>query len=215
MKITSIAIQTRNNNRVNVAVDGKYRFSLDLFQVSEIGIKVGQDILDPQIELFESESKFGKLYGRALEYCLVRPRSVKELRDYLYRKTMSRKDKTGKILDGYSSDITARVLDRLIEKKYLDDQKFANYWVDNRLQRKGISHRKLTAELRSKGVSSEFIDQSLMSTDRNNATEIQKIISKKRHRYIDDNKFMMYLARQGFDYEDIKTALNQDDDVNQ
>ena len=87
MKITDISLQTRDKNRVNVSVDGKYRFSLDVFQVGELGIKVGREYTDDELTELEDESQFGKLYARAMEYCLARPRSVKELRDYLWRKT--------------------------------------------------------------------------------------------------------------------------------
>jgi regulatory protein len=42
-------------------------------------------------------------------------------------------------------------------------------------------------------------------------SELQKIIAKKRSRYDDEQKFMAYLARQGFSYDDIKEALREED----
>ena len=208
MKITAISLQIRDKNRVNVSVDGKYRFSLDLSQVISLGLKNGQDYSDEELLAFETESQFGKLYGRALEYCLMRPHSAKEVRDYLYRKTRPSRSKTGELKPGVSPELTVRVFDKLVEKKYIDDQKFANYWIENRSLTKGASQRKLTAELRSKGVVTTIIEQVIGETERNDSDEIIKIIAKKRSRYPDDQKLMMYLARQGFDYEDIKQALN-------
>ena len=208
MKITAISLQIRDKNRVNVSVDGKYRFSLDLSQVISLGLKNGQDYSDEELLAFETESQFGKLYGRALEYCLMRPHSAKEVRDYLYRKTRPSRSKTGELKPGISPELTVRVFDKLVEKKYIDDQKFANYWIENRSLTKGASQRKLTAELRSKGVVTTIIEQVIGETERIDRDEIIKIISKNRSRYPDDQKLMMYLARQGFDYEDIKQALN-------
>ena len=208
MKITAISLQIRDKNRVKVSVDGKYRFSLDLSQVISLGLKNGQDYSDEELLAFETESQFGKLYGRALEYCLMRPHSAKEVRDYLYRKTRPSRSKTGELKPGISPELTVRVFDKLVEKKYIDDQKFANYWIENRSLTKGASQRKLTAELRSKGVVTTIIEQVIGETERNDSDEIIKIIAKKRSRYPDDQKLMMYLARQGFDYEDIKQALN-------
>ena len=69
MKITDISLQARDKNRVNVSVDGKYRFSLDIFQVGELGIKVGREYTDEELITLEDESQFGKLYARAMEYC--------------------------------------------------------------------------------------------------------------------------------------------------
>ena len=213
MKITGLSTQIRNPDRVNVSIDGKYRFSLDISQVSDLGVKVGRELSDTELEELEQESKFGKLYARTLEYSLMRPRSVREVRDYLYKKTLTTKYKskrTGEIKerDGYAPSLTERVLTRLTEKNYVNDQNFARWWVENRYQRKGSSLRKLRSELQAKGVDKAIIDATLEESDRTDDDEIQKIIAKKRARYADDDKLKAYLARQGFSYDDISSALN-------
>jgi regulatory protein len=215
MKITAITIQQRDPNRVNVMVDGKYRFSLDVFQVGDLGLKIGKEYTDQELADLEAESQFGKLYGRALEYCLMRPHSSKEVKDYLYRKTRTtkvRSRRTGEITDrvGVSQAIADRVFDRLVEKGYIDDEKFTRFWVENRNLTKGASRRKLQAELAAKGVNRDIVESHLATTERNDANEIQKIVIKKRAKYPDDQKLMQYLARQGFSYDDIKEALNQE-----
>jgi regulatory protein len=208
MKITSINVQKRDNNRVNVCVDGKYRFSLDTYQLIELGIKTGREYSEDELIALEQESQFGKIYGRALEYCLMRPHSAREVQQYLYRKTRLKRDKKGELQPGVSTDITARVFERLTEKGYVDDQKFARYWVENRSLGKGISKRKLTSELMIKGVKNTIINHLLSETERSDTEEIQKIIAKKRSHYPDDKKLIVYLARQGFDYDEIKQAIN-------
>ena len=210
MKITTITVQARDKNRVNVAVDGKYRLSLDILQLGNLGIKVGKEYTEAEITALEEESQFGKLYARALEYALNRPRSQREIRDYLYRKTRDTRTKLGTIRKGVTPQLTDRVFERLAERGYVDDEKFARFWVENRNQRKGSSRRKLSAELSAKGVDRTVIEQVLESSDREDADELQKIIAKKRGRYDDEQKFMAYLARQGFGYDDIKDALKDD-----
>ena len=208
MKITAITVQKRDNNRVNVSVDGKYRFSLDTYQLIDLGIKIGQEYDEAELVALEQESQFGKVYARALEYCLMRPHSARELKDYLYRKTRPKRDKTGKLRPGIALEITERVFNRLAEKKYINDEKFARYWVENRSLTKGISRRKLTTELYKKGINSSIIEEVLGETQRNDNEEIQKIIAKKRPQYPDNQKLIAYLARQGFSYDEIKQALN-------
>jgi regulatory protein len=210
MKITGITAQIKNNNRVNVMVDGTYRFSLDIFQVSDLGIRIGKEYTETELQELESESQFGKLYGRALEYCLMRPHSAKEIRDYLYRKTRDTRTKTGDIKKGVPPEVTTRVFERLSEKGYIDDEKFAHYWVENRSMAKGASRRKLVAELRAKGIESSVVERLWGDSERSDEDELQKVIAKKRNRYPDDQKFMQYLARQGFSYDDIKQALPGD-----
>ncbi len=216
MKITAISAQVKDPNRVNVSVEGKYRFSLDVFQVGELGLKIGRDYSEQELEQLEEESQYGKLYGRALEYCLVRPRSVREMRDYLWKKTRPSKhraQKTGTIVErqGVSKEVADRVLARLIEKKYLDDEKFARFWLDNRFMKKGASLRRLRLELAQKGVEKEIVERVIAENIRSDEEELQKIIAKKRYRYPDQQKFMQYLARQGFSFDDIKAALGSDD----
>lgn len=212
MKITAITAQVANRDRVNVSIDGKYKLSLDILQVTELGVKVGRELDEAELAELEQESQFGKLYTRALEYCMMRPHSVKEVRDYLYRKTLARRyksKKTGEIKDqaGVSQSIANRVLDRLVEKGYLNDEDFTRYWLENRSLTKGASRRKLVAELRTKGVDGAIINQQLATSDRQDSQEIQKIIAKKARHYTDQQKLVAYLARQGFSYEDIQRAL--------
>lgn len=211
MKITAVTAQQKDPNRVNIMVDGAYRFSLDVFQYADLGIRIGREYTEEELVELETESQFGKVYARALEYCLMRPHSSKEVRDYLYRKTRDTRTKTGGIKKGVSGVVTQRAYDRLVEKGYVDDEKFARYWIENRNMTKGASRRKLQAELRSKGVDGGIIERFLSETDRSDASELQKIIAKKRARYPDEQKLMQYLARQGFSYDDIKQALARDD----
>ncbi len=218
MKITDISLQARDNNRVNVSVDGVYSFSLDIAQVTDLSLKVGRELSDGELEKLQEESQFGKLYMRALEYCLRRPHSVKEVRDYLWRKTQPtlRKSQTGMNNPvAYSERVASRVLSKLQQKAYVNDEAFARWWVENRQLSKGVSQRKLTAELRSKGVHADIIAQTLEKTDRTDEQELRKVIAKKHRRYAGDRqKFVQYLVRQGFSYDDVVSTLNDVEEVN-
>ena len=212
MKITALKTQVRDKSRINVSVDGKYRLSLDLLQVVELGLRTGMEISEEKLLALEEESQYGKLYTRSLEYVLTRPRSQREMRDYLYRKTRDTPTKIGTMRKGVSKQLTERVFDRLFEKGYLNDEKFARFWVENRNVRKGSSIRKLQSELSAKGVNSEIISLVLEDSDRNDLEELGKIIVKKASKYDDTQKLIAYLARQGFRYSDIQQALSEIED---
>lgn len=212
MVITDISIQARNPDRVNVSVDGKYRFSLDILQVTELGIKIGKEYSEEELNELEGESQFGKLYARTLEYTLMRPHSAKEVRDYLWRKTRItrvrvRDSNETRERPGVSQAIADRVYERLVKRGHINDENFARFWVENRQARKGISQRKLIAELRAKGVESSIIDSAMQNSPREEKSEIQKVLEKKRHRYDDEQKLIAYLMRQGFSYDAIRDAL--------
>lgn len=212
MKVTAITVQQKNPHRVNVMIDGVYRFSLDIAQVGTLGVKVGQEFTDEELARIEGESEFGKLYARALEYCLLRPHSAREVKDYLWRKTRPTKyksRKTGELREraGVSIDITERVFERLVEKGHVSDEKFAKFWVENRNLSKGVSRRKITAELQAKGVANDVISEALTQSSRDDTNELQKVVAKKAAKYPDTQKFIQYLMRQGFRYDDIRHAL--------
>lgn len=197
-KITGLKQGVRNPGRVNVYVDSKFSFSLDISQVVDFGIKVGSEISASDLEELKKASEFGKLYQRALEWVLVRPRSIRETNDYLYKKIFEKK------LDKNYID---RIIDRLKAKKYLDDFRFAEYYAENRFSKKGVSSKRLKMELMKKGVSKDIIEEVLAGSDRNDAEEIKKMIAKKRSKYPDDNKLTQYLCRQGFQYDLVRELV--------
>jgi regulatory protein len=198
MKITAIKPAVKTKGRYNIFVDGKYSFSLDEQQVLDLQVKVGREINDQDLTELKAESDFGKKYARAFELILRRSRSEKEIRDYAWRKK-------------WEPEETSRIIEKLISKKYLDDEKFAASWVRTRAILKHVSRRKLILELRQKGVSSDIIEQAIgQSEDYNEAQALNELIEKKRTRYADQQKFMAYLLRQGFGYDEIKQALKGD-----
>lgn len=229
LKITDIKQAVRNENRVNIYVNGKYSFSLDISQVVELKVKVGRELRKEEYEELKQASEFGKMYQRALEWVLMRPRSKRELRDYLlrrskkravmadnpYRKTSDsdlsdgRVSKKHEISTEMSLKLSEMVTKRLMERGYVDDVKFARYYVENRFVKKGASERRLRQELMQKGVAREIIDEVLEGSERNERDEIRKMILRKRARY-DDEKLIAYLCRQGFSYELAKEMVKEE-----
>ena len=228
LKITDIRQAAKNENRVNVFVNGKYAFSLDVAQVVDMGVKIGRVINEEELADFKKASEFGKAYQRTLEWVLMRPRSRRELRDYLKRREIRSEAKERKKdweRDREIADLIARgenvdakrlekraertknrvkydfkdlILERLVKRGYVDDAKFAWYYVENRFVKNGVSRKRLKMELMKKGISQEIINEVL--SERNDKEEILKIIAKKRAKYTDE-KLVAYLCRQGFSYD--------------
>ena len=203
LTITEMKQGVKNPERVNVFVNGKFELSLDVAQVVDFKLKVGLMLSADELAELKKASEFGKLYQRALEWVLVRPRSEREVRDYLYKKVYDKK------LDKNYID---SIVIKLEDKRYIDDRRFAEYWVENRFVKKGISQKRLRMELTKKGVAKEIIDEVLGK--RSDEEEILKIIAKKRAKYTDE-KLVAYLCRQGFAYDLarrlVETAADEED----
>ena len=198
LKITEMKQGVKNSNRVNVYVNGSFSLSLDVAQVVDLGLKVGMVLTEERLEELKKASEFGKLYQRALEWVLLRPRSVRETRDYLSKKVYEKK------LDKKYVD---EVIGRLNNKGYLDDHKFAEFWVENRFVKKGASQKRLRMELAQKGVDKEVINEVL--DGRNDEEELRKMVARKSAKYDDPQKLMAYLCRQGFSYELVRKVVEE------
>ena len=224
--VTAIKPAQKIENRVNIFINDKYEFSLEIPQVIDLRLKVGRRLTVWELNECRHASEFGKLYHHALEYALMRPHSTKEVIDHLKnrrtrRETMNRqvaknreKSKEEQIrfklrtkeLPLYTDQDIFAVIERLTEKGYVDDQKFAKFYVENRNYKKGISKKRLIIDLRKKGLDSDVIENAISGSERSDTEEMQKIIAKKSKKYTPE-KLVTYLVRQGFDFQQAKAAV--------
>ena len=198
LMITDLKQGVKNPNRVNVFVDGGFAFSLDVTQVVEYKLKIGKVLTEEELAECKKASEFGKLYQRALEWVLARPRSEKELENYLFKKVYEKK------LD---KNYIKTISERLKEKSYVNDRKFAEWWVENRFVNKGVSRKRLQTELMKKGINREIIEEVLEGRD--DEEEARKMIAKKQGKYNEPDKLVAYLCRQGFSYDLAKKIVSE------
>ena len=151
----------------------------------------------------DSEQTYERYFNLSLRFLSYRPRSEKEVYDYLKKKTNKAKN--------LNEQIIARIMCRLAELKFINDFEFAKFWITNR--RKGL--RFLKIELFQKGISKETIEKALSGFDISEKEEnlILKLIEKKKKNLAGMEKRKAYekmtafLLRKGFDYDKIKKHL--------
>jgi regulatory protein len=200
MKITSIKQQVKNPDRVSIFVDSKYSFSLSLDEIVKYKIKNGQELQQADIKKLKKISEDGKTKARALNWILGRPHSVREFRDYMFRKKADK-------------DLVEQLVEEFKGKKYLDDDKFAQWFAELK-QRAGKSNRQIQAELFKKGISRDIVgrtieEQGVDENERLNALVAKKIKSARYRQ--DPLKLKQYLARQGFEYQAIEESIKSHD----
>ncbi|MBR5389073.1 RecX family transcriptional regulator [Candidatus Saccharibacteria bacterium] len=222
-QITDLKAGLRDQNRVNVFIDGEFGFSLDIAQIVDYRLKVGKILAPTEVIELRHASTFGKLYAQTLEWALSRPRSIKETRDHLlqrlvkleidnrrcaenreriesdpeFRKLARERRVRTSARNTFTKDDIEKVIEQLVDKKYLDDRKFTEWYIENRFTTKGISSLRLRQELCEKGIDKNLIDEILENSSRDEATEIQKVIQKKGDK-MDAKKLLAYLVRHGF-----------------
>jgi regulatory protein len=201
-KITKIKAQ-KKEGRANIFLDGKFAFGLPLEAILEAGLKVGQELSEKEVKELIFKNQFQKFLDKATHFVSFRPRSEKEVKNYLCGKLSERK-KNLFLLD--------KILEKLKDLELLEDKKFALWWVEQRSTFRPRGRLFLKSELRRKGVDEKIIKEVLTSA-LDEVALAKKAIQKKlrvwrrlapRER---DRKLSTFLSRRGFSWEVIKEAL--------
>lgn len=201
MKITAIKQQEKLKGRYSIFVDEKYAFSLSDTALLDAKLVIGQELNEQELKEYKELSADDKIYGLVLRYLAIRPRSEWEIKTYLQRKQ--------------SPDaLQEKIISKLKSNNLIDDVAFARSWVNNRRLLKPVSMRRLQLELKQKHVSDEVITEVLADDETDEKTVLKELVMRKRKqtRYQDNEKLMAYLARQGFQYGDIKDAIAELDE---
>jgi regulatory protein len=148
-----------------------------------------------------SKAPQGDPYDVAVRYLGPRPRSVAEIRRQLRSKRF----------DDAAID---QAIDKLRAQRYIDDEAFARYWVEQRDQHRPKGQRAIVSELMQKGVSREAID--LAMGDRTDDAELgraREAIRRPISRWLSltelerKRKIHQYLAQRGFSYDVIEEVI--------
>src|SRR5690242_1728809 len=138
-------------------------------------------------------------YSLALKYLARRPRSEKEIHDYLIKKKSSEEQRKAIIV-------------KLREHKFLNDEEFARWWIEqrNRLRPKGW--RVIEFELKQKGISADIISN-LEPRTMNEEQLAKELVRQRIKKYQGLSSQELYsklggfLSRRGFDYDTIRSCI--------
>ncbi len=188
--ITALKAQKKNRDRVSVYLDGRFAFGLPA--IVAVRLKPGLFLSDAEIQALQEQGWAEDAYNQALDYLAYRPRSRAEMIAYLHRR-------------GLADAQIEEVVGRLERAGLLDDQAFAQFWVENRERFRPRGARALRYELQKKGVSHQIIEQALEPVDlwasayRSASKKAPQLAHLERPLFI--RKLVEYLARRGFDYD--------------
>src|SRR5258708_4161860 len=185
-QITSIKQQKGKKDRMNVYLDNKFGFGIDLDNFVLLNLRVEQELTDEEVEKIVKKAEFQKTLDKLLRFAMVRPRSEKEVKDYLYRK---------KVPDVIWKDLFSK----LKSFELIDDEKFARWLVETRQNFSPKSRRILKQELQIKGIDRNIIDDVFSEVKIDEEKIALEMLKKKK--FSDSQKMVQYLVRKGFDFE--------------
>lgn len=209
--ITALKAQ-KNKKRVNIYLDGKFSFGLNLEEVVKNKLVVGAKLGQEQINKLCFTDQTNLLYQKTLNYLSFRPRSEKEIIDYLKHRLF----KLQSIEAVTKEQVISSILQKLKRRQLVDNEQFGRWWIEQRLAHRPRGKRYLEAELRQKGLSREL---TLMLTAQISPKEvtqsIKKIIAKKVKLFsslapvLQRQKLINYLLAKGYDFEQILPAIDE------
>ena len=136
-----------------------------------------------------------------MRYLAGRPHSVAEIARHLRSKRF----------DAVAID---SAIDKLRAQRYVDDEAFARFWVEQRERFKPRGDRALKSELLGKGVSRDVVDVVLGERDPDaDVMQAKKAISRLMTRWATlsaperKRKIHTHLAARGFDYDTIEEVI--------
>ena len=144
------------------------------------------------------------LLNIAFFYLKFRPRTIKETRDHLYKKVKT---------THWSHEAVDKVINHLIELKFLDDKVFIDFLVRSRTATKVKGIYAIKQELNRFGVERKLIDEYFANTEINEEELAKKALTRrweiiktlpKQKRF---EKVISFLQRRGFNYDTSKKAF--------
>lgn len=148
---------------------------------------------------------YQRYFDSAIHFLSIRPRSEKEVRDNLKKKKAT-------------PEIIEKIVQRLLEKKFLNDMAFTQWFIDQRSRFSPKSTRIIRLELPQKGISAEILEQ-VFQKDKsqlpNDLEQAKKLVERKKEKYKGlptqelYQKLGGFLARRGFGWDVIKSAIDE------
>lgn len=189
-------------SRAAVYVDGTLFLRMKRSFFDELPLEEGED-LDEEDYLNRLSARQSKpAYEAALDMLSDRDMTCDALKKALMRR-------------GFLEPVADAVRDRLIENRLLDDQRFAQRYVELRKD-SAVGRYALKRKLRAKGIEEETASDALEQLDDESqlaaAAELAKKLSKRYAvlpGYEARAKLSQALARRGFSWDVVREAIEQ------
>ena len=196
MKISKYKKLKNNIYEVTLENDEKIKLYEDV--ILKEGLLLSHEITDLK-SIIEINNKYAT-YNIALKYLNHHVMSIKGMQSYLTKK-------------GYNEDDTKETIDKLIEKKYLDDAYYAKCYIADHINLSMDGPYKIIKHLEDNDISKNIYAEYLSKYNDLWKERIDKYINKqlktnKKSTYFFKNKMLINLVNLGYEKEMINDSLN-------
>ncbi|MCK4530878.1 MAG: RecX family transcriptional regulator [Candidatus Marinimicrobia bacterium] len=196
--------QKNHSNRYNCFLDNDERISITDDLIFKFDLSAGKELTEDELIKLKSAADRAFTREKAMGLLSLREHGSGELRTKLLQK-------------GYEKAHIAEVLDYLKDKNYLNDERFAELYSEELIQRKQLGPMKVKEKLFQRGIALQVINSILLNYDR----EIQikncyfHFIKKFKAKTTFDTreekaKAIRYLQGKGFSWDVIAVIINNE-----
>jgi regulatory protein len=213
VKITELSPQKNNPSRFNLFVDEQFFLGVSATGVAKYNLYKGKDIDQSTLDEIVIQEIYQRFLDRTVEYLSRTVKTERDVRRYLRQLNFKKKGKwfdENIVLDWDS--LYERVIEQLRKYKYIDDQRFAQLFLESRAKSKPRSTSFIVSELVSKGVDRKIAQEIVGSSEVSNEDLIVKVYSKKfKQQPLDlmDRKKVDFLRRKGFNWDEISKLADR------
>jgi regulatory protein len=199
--ITALAVRTGRSDRTVVHLDGVPAFELATAVAQLADLRVGRFLSPEALSQLEHEDQPYRARSRALALLTTRDRSSREVGSRLTRL-------------GFAPDVVAGTIEWLVERGYVDDERFVERYSAEKL-RAGWALRRVRTELARQGLERELVDRVLEATaedDEAVTVRDDALLDTLRRRFAGqlatdrkaaERRMTGFLARRGYDWPTI------------
>jgi len=155
-------------------------------------------------------NSYEKLITYALKIISKKRYTVSEIEKKL-KKMIIKYELETENLDG----LIKKVIDRLLELKYLDDQKYISDFISDRVTFRPRGKYLIKNELKKKGITKEVLDHAFNQIEIDEESMILELLRKRMQKWTSlpvfkqKIKAYQYLSSRGFEKDNIYKAISQ------
>lgn len=202
-KITKIEYQKKNKERFNIYLDDEYGFSIDMNILIKYSLQKNMELSDDIIdEILNAEERIS-VYNYGISVLSNTAKSEHELR-------LKMKDK------GFDSQLIDNAINRLKEQKYLDDERYCEMYINDKINISKHGVLKIKEALYYKGIDKEIIEEKIKNISSEEREKTALALAQKKALGIEEEdvrkkgiKLYNYLLSRGFEYETVKKTVKK------
>ncbi|MEG1312237.1 MAG: recombination regulator RecX [Romboutsia sp.] len=200
--ITKIETQKKNEDRVNIYVDGEFFIAIFAELVYTFNLKKNLEIDEEKLKNILKDEMYIKGKNKALNILAKADQSEKKIREKLYT--------------DFEEDTIDNIIEFLKRNNFINDEVLAQKIVNTNVNLNKCGKNRIKQNLYNKGIDKQSIDEAISEIDEDAEFENAMYLAEKRYNRVKSEdkrkiyqKISQHLAYKGFNYDIIKRVLNK------